>query len=141
MEVGRQDRPCLLVRHHPLSPEAILIPRPESSEQIQLQRLIARAGPDADPDDARARIASQQPLSSKLPYADYVVDNSGDRAELERQVADTVRKIRKQVWTPIWLVSWLVPPIGLLNALFTVMWRLVIKRVGKGSRGGQRKRT
>jgi dephospho-CoA kinase len=70
-----------------------------------------------------------------------VVDNSGDRAELERQVADTVRKIRKQVWTPIWLVSWLVPPIGLLNALFTVMWRLVIKRVGKGSRGGQRKRT
>lgn len=121
---------------------SLLCPRAEtaySSEQIQLQRLIARAGPDADQDDARARIASQKPLSSKLPYADYVIDNSGDKKELERQVGDVVGKLRKQVWTPVWLASWLLPPVGLLNAGVTILWRLLIKRVGREAKRGQRK--
>lgn len=102
-----------------------------SSEQIQLQRLIARAGPDSSEQDARARIASQAPLSSKLPYADYVIDNSGDISELDKQVHNTVRKLKQQVWLPTWLACWLVPPFGLIKGLLTIVWRLYVKKVGQ----------
>lgn len=46
------------------------------SLETQLRRLMARDG--LSPSDAAARIASQLPLSQKLPVADYVVDNDGD---------------------------------------------------------------
>jgi len=36
--------------------------------------------------DARARIASQMPIFEKAKRADYVIDNSGTRAETERRV-------------------------------------------------------
>jgi dephospho-CoA kinase len=50
----------------------------------ELARLMAR---DRIPEaDARARIASQMPIAEKAKRAHYVVDNSGDRAETERQV-------------------------------------------------------
>lgn len=52
--------------------------------ETQLARLMARDGcPEAE---ARARIASQMPVAEKAKLADYVVDNSGSRAETERQV-------------------------------------------------------
>jgi len=52
--------------------------------ETELARLIAR---DALPEaDARARIASQMPIAEKAKRAHYVVDNSGDRADTERQV-------------------------------------------------------
>lgn len=106
-----------------------------SSDQIQLQRLIARAGPDADPEDARARIASQAPLSSKLVYADYIIDNSGDMAELDRQVKDVVNKLRRQTNWITWLACWLIPPFGIVKGALTIFWRLAVKKVGKGKRG------
>lgn len=106
-----------------------------SSDQIQLQRLIARAGPDADPEDARARIASQAPLSSKLVYADYIIDNSGDLAELDRQVGDVVNKLKRQTNWITWLACWLIPPFGLFKGAMTIFWRLAVKKVGKGKRG------
>jgi len=50
----------------------------------ELARLVARDGlPEAD---ARARIASQMPIAEKAKRAHYVVDNSGDRGDTERQV-------------------------------------------------------
>lgn len=112
---------------------------PYSSEQIQLQRLLARAGPDADPEDARARIASQRPLSSKLPYADYVLDNSGDRAELERQVREVVSKVQHNSGGWSWLACWLVPPFGILKAALTVMYRLYYKEIGQEKKGRKSK--
>ena len=52
--------------------------------ETQLARLMARDGcPEVE---ARARIASQMPVAEKAKLADYVVDNSGSRAETERQV-------------------------------------------------------
>jgi dephospho-CoA kinase len=50
----------------------------------QLARLIERDG--CTEAEARARIASQMPVAEKAKLADYVVDNSGPRAETERQV-------------------------------------------------------
>lgn len=110
-----------------------------SSEKLQFQRLMSRAGPSASEEDARARIASQAPLSSKLVYADYVIDNSGDIAELDRQVGQVVNKLKRQTGWPTWRLCWLLPPVGLLKGLFTVIYRIYYKKVGQAK--WDRKRT
>jgi dephospho-CoA kinase len=51
----------------------------------QIARLIARDGIDRE--DAERKIASQMPVAEKAKLADHVIDNSGDRAATERQVA------------------------------------------------------
>lgn len=52
--------------------------------EIQLRRLLARDG--IDEAAARARIASQMPVDEKRRHAHHVIDNSGSRADTERQV-------------------------------------------------------
>jgi dephospho-CoA kinase len=49
----------------------------------QRARALAR---DGDPADAERKIANQMPLVDKAALADYVIDNSGDRAATEAQV-------------------------------------------------------
>lgn len=56
-------------------------------EQVQVERTVARDG--ATEAEARARIRAQLPLGEKTRVADYVIDNSGDRAETLRR-ADAV---------------------------------------------------
>jgi dephospho-CoA kinase len=52
--------------------------------ETERRRLIERDGlSDAD---ARARIASQMPITEKAKLAHFVIDNSGTREETERQV-------------------------------------------------------
>ena len=51
-----------------------------TDEATQRARLVAR---DADAADGERRIASQMPLAEKVKLADYVIDNSGDRADTE----------------------------------------------------------
>jgi dephospho-CoA kinase len=55
-----------------------------ADEATQLARLQARDGTGRD--EALRRIRSQMPLSEKAKLADYVIDNSGDRAATETQV-------------------------------------------------------
>jgi dephospho-CoA kinase len=57
----------------------------------ELARLMARDGMSLD--EARGRIATQMPVADKAALADYVIDNSGSRAETERQVRDVYRKL------------------------------------------------
>ena len=52
--------------------------------ETELTRLMARDGMAQA--DARARIASQMPVAEKAKRAHYVIDNSGDRIQTERQV-------------------------------------------------------
>ncbi|KAM4692667.1 dephospho-CoA kinase domain-containing protein [Rhinophrynus dorsalis] len=52
--------------------------------QTQLERLMRRNGLSRE--EAKKRLASQLPLDSKLPLADHVIDNSGDRDSARRQV-------------------------------------------------------
>ncbi|HEV8440558.1 MAG TPA: dephospho-CoA kinase [Methylomirabilota bacterium] len=54
--------------------------------ETELRRLVARDG--LAEADARQRIASQMPLAEKVKLADYVIDNSGTRAETERRVRE-----------------------------------------------------
>ena len=57
----------------------------------ELRRLIARDR--LSEDDARRRIASQMPLADKAKVADYVIDNSGSRAETERRVREVYQAL------------------------------------------------
>ncbi|CAE6459746.1 unnamed protein product [Rhizoctonia solani] len=100
------------------------------SKELQMQRLMRRDSSDRAA--AQSRVASQLPLASKLEYADVVIDNSGSMAETDRQVASLAQKLEKETgWT--WLVSWVVPPVGLALAGWCLAWR-AIKRNRKTKR-------
>ena len=93
-----------------------------SSAEIQLQRLMQRDGSTRE--DARARLLAQLPIADKLEFADTVVDNSGTQAELEVQVDELARRLYLEAgW--LWRLKWWIPPIGLLSALWTLIWRRV----------------
>jgi dephospho-CoA kinase len=51
----------------------------------QRARAVAR---DGDAADAERKIASQMPLAEKAKLADYVIDNSGDRAATESRTRE-----------------------------------------------------
>ena len=75
-------------------------------------------------DDARARVLSQLPVKDTLEYADIVLDNSGTPAELEVQVDEFARRLYLEGgWS--WRLKWLIPPVGVLSAIWTLFWRRV----------------
>lgn len=99
-----------------------------SNESLQLARLQDRPSPNPNESrltssQAQARIRSQMPLSGKLKYADYVVDNSGTKPELEKQLDVWVNKIKSRSAGWKKTVYWLIPPVGLWGALMTLAAR------------------
>lgn len=54
--------------------------------ELAIERLVAQRGYSEH--DARARLAKQISREERLELADRVIDNSGDMADLERQVDD-----------------------------------------------------
>lgn len=60
--------------------------------EVAVQRLITSRGMTEA--DARARIASQASREDRLAIADVVLDNSGDRENLEAQVAELWRELQ-----------------------------------------------
>jgi dephospho-CoA kinase len=54
-----------------------------TDEATQRARLMGRDGSPAD--EVERKIASQMPVAEKAKLADYVIDNSGDRADTEAQ--------------------------------------------------------
>ncbi|KAL5511604.1 CAB5 [Sanghuangporus vaninii] len=89
-------------------------------EEIQLSRLMQR---DNIPEEAaRARVKSQMPISVKADYADIVIDNTGSLDELRSRVDDLILRLHtKTRW--VWLVEWLVPPVGIASAVLTLVVR------------------
>lgn len=75
---------------------------------------------------------AQLSISEKVAYADHVVDNSGSIQDLEIQVDSLVRKLHTEAgWS--WKLSWLVPPLGIMFAAWTLFWRSV-KRARRAAR-------
>ena len=69
-----------------------------ASTQTQLQRLLERAIEQNRPPsqaEAQARIDSQMPLSEKIKYADFVLENDGTLEELEEKVGSLWHEIRR----------------------------------------------
>ena len=70
-----------------------------------------------------------------------MIDNSGEQKELDGQVRRVIDKLRRHAgWT--WIVSWLLPPVGLLSGALTIFYRIFFKKVGhlkqRRSRTGKR---
>ncbi|MNB98910.1 Dephospho-CoA kinase [compost metagenome] len=59
---------------------AVYVPR-----EVQLARLMERNG--LNPEQAAARLDAQMDIEEKRSRADYIIDNSGESAETEQQVA------------------------------------------------------
>lgn len=58
---------------------------------VQIQRLIARSG--LTEEQARARLDSQMDIELKRKRADYVIDNSGDPADTEKQIGQLMDRL------------------------------------------------
>jgi dephospho-CoA kinase len=102
-----------------------------SSREIQLQRLMKRD--KSSREAALSRLNAQLPLTSKLDYADNVLDNSGSLQDLESQINSLVKRLEKEVgWT--WQVSWLFPPAGLLLGGLKLLWRALKRSRSKKRR-------
>jgi dephospho-CoA kinase len=72
VESGRSDLTGLLVVDCPVD--------------LAVQRVVGQRGMDEA--DARARIARQASREERLARADHVIDNSGDLAQLDREVEE-----------------------------------------------------
>jgi len=92
-----------------------------TSAEIELQRLIKRDGSTRE--DASSRLNSQFPIAEKLPYADHVVENSGTLIELETETKLLINKLARESGGLVWLLCWLIPPIGVFFALKSLAWR------------------
>ena len=55
-----------------------------TDKKIQIERVLARSG--LDHNEVCARIDSQMPISEKIKYADFVLDNSLDKISLRKKV-------------------------------------------------------
>lgn len=78
--------------------------------EVAVERLVEFRGMDET--DARNRIASQISREERLSRADLVVDNSGDRAHLEREVDELWRRLtqlRGRNYRTRW--DWLEPAL------------------------------
>ncbi len=62
------------------------------SEEVQLARAKVRDA--ASDEQVKARLSAQLPLSAKVAAADYVIDNSGDRAATEQRADEVLAEIR-----------------------------------------------
>jgi len=58
----------------------------------QIKRLMERDGFSRE--ESLRRISAQMPLSEKVTYADFVIDNSGSIQETEFQVKEVFKKLR-----------------------------------------------
>jgi dephospho-CoA kinase len=98
-----------------------------SSRELQLQRLILRDNITVSA--AQDMLAAQMPLSEKVAFADKVVDNSAGVIELEHQVAVLAASLRaKAGWS--WRISWLLPPIGIIFAAWSLASRALLRYLG-----------
>lgn len=77
------------------------------------------------------------PLSSKLIYGDYILDNSGPTTELPSQVDRVVKKLEQRAgWS--WRVARWFPPYGIIAGIVTIIWRVGWKRPDKKIGGKKR---
>lgn len=88
--------------------------------------------------DASSRLNSQFPITEKLPYADHIVENSGNLMELEVETQLLINKLNRESGGVTWLLCWLIPPIGILFGLksLTLRWLKGDKKRRSKKQGG-----
>ncbi len=63
----------------------------KASKKTQIERVLTQSGWDHD--EAVARMNNQMPITEKIKYADFVLDNSLDKASLRKKVKDLYIKL------------------------------------------------
>jgi dephospho-CoA kinase len=69
--------------------EKMVVVTADADAQVRRQRERDGATPEA----AARRIASQMPLSEKVKFADYVIDNSGDLEATRARVVEVYQAL------------------------------------------------
>lgn len=64
-------------------------------EETHINRLMERD--EFSREEAIMRISAQMPLSEKIKYADYIIDNSGSIETTEKQVKEVLKSLKKQL--------------------------------------------
>ena len=63
------------------------------SPENQIKRLMSRDS--ISEEEALSKINSQMPLKKKLEYANFVIDNNGDKKQTEEKVNSLILKMKK----------------------------------------------
>ena len=67
-----------------------------ASEDVQIKRLLGR---ELLPEEIKARLAAQMPVSEKIQLSDYVIINNGTETLLRQQVEIVIEHImEKETW-------------------------------------------
>jgi dephospho-CoA kinase len=71
----------------------ILVTAPDD---LKIQRFVQRSSGDPTTlvQDARKRLATQIPDAQKIPLCDWVIDNSGDMASIQTEVAEIYARLK-----------------------------------------------
>jgi dephospho-CoA kinase len=83
------DIPLLFESGDPAAFDAVVLV--DASEPIRLRRLVEHRG--LSEAEARAMIRAQLPASAKRAQSDFVIENDGDRAALERRASEVWRAL------------------------------------------------
>jgi dephospho-CoA kinase len=83
------DIPLLFETGHAEGFDAVVLV--DAAESVRLRRLVERRG--FGEEEARAIMRAQMPASAKRARSDYVIDNDGDLAALERAAAEVWRAL------------------------------------------------
>jgi dephospho-CoA kinase len=83
------DIPLLFETGHAEGFDAVVLV--DAAEPVRLRRLVERRG--FGEEEARAIMRAQMPASAKRARSDYVIDNDGDLAALERAAAEVWRAL------------------------------------------------
>ena len=83
------DIPLLFETGHAESFDAVVLV--DAAEPVRLHRLVEQRG--LAEAEALAMIRAQMPASAKRPRSDYVIDNDGDLAALERAASEVWRAL------------------------------------------------
>ena len=78
------DIPLLFEAADPAEFDAVVLV--DAPDAVRLNRLVTMRGLPLE--DAERLMAAQQPSVGKRPLSQYVIDNDGDRAQLERRTRD-----------------------------------------------------
>jgi dephospho-CoA kinase len=64
-----------------------------ATEEVQIARLLQR---ELTKEEALGRIRAQMSLSEKVRFADYLIDNSGEKGEAEGKVREVYQELLEQ---------------------------------------------
>lgn len=86
------DIPLLFEAADPAAFDVVVLV--DAPERVRRERLIARRG--LSPEEADRMIAAQMPAAAKRPRSDFVIDNDGDPAALERAAGRVWEALRQR---------------------------------------------